>query len=95
MRIEYSLLPPDRDGEYRHRHNAIRLRRGMSSRLHRSVLAHELAHAVFGHVPSRFGPEAAKQERVAEEWAALRPCGQSVTRTTGERRSCTRATLAR
>jgi len=72
VRIEYALLPPDRDGEYRHKHKVIRLRRGMSSRLHRSVLAHELAHAVFGHVPSRFGPVAAKQERVAEEWAALR-----------------------
>lgn len=37
-----------------------------------SVLAHELAHAVFGDVPSKFGPVNAKQERRAEEWAALR-----------------------
>lgn len=72
VRIEYAILPPDRDGEYRWRHNVIRLRRGMTARLHRSVLAHELAHAVFGDVPSRFGPVMAKQERRAEEWAALR-----------------------
>ncbi|MFI8593746.1 ImmA/IrrE family metallo-endopeptidase [Microbacterium sp. NPDC078428] len=72
VRIEYALLPPDRDGEYRHRHNVIRLRRGMPARLHRSVLAHELAHAVFGDTPSRFGPINAKQERRADEWAALR-----------------------
>ncbi|WP_248240618.1 ImmA/IrrE family metallo-endopeptidase [Microbacterium kunmingense] len=72
VRIEYALLPPDRDGEYRYKHNVIRLRRGMSARLHRSVLAHELAHAVFGDVPSKFGPVHAKQERRAEEWAALR-----------------------
>jgi Zn-dependent peptidase ImmA (M78 family) len=72
VRIEYALLPPDRDGEYRHKHKVIRLRRGMASRLHRSVLAHELAHAVFDDRPSRFGPVHAKQERRADEWAALR-----------------------
>lgn len=72
VRIEYAMLPPDRDGEYRWKHNVIRLRRGMTARLHRSVLAHELAHAVFGDVPSRFGPVHLKQERRAEEWAALR-----------------------
>jgi Zn-dependent peptidase ImmA (M78 family) len=72
VRIEYALLPPDRDGEYRHKHHVIRLRRGMPARLHRSVLAHELAHAVFADTPSRFGPVNAKQERRADEWAALR-----------------------
>ena len=36
------------------------------------VLAHELAHAAFADVPSRFGPVNLKQERRAEEWAALR-----------------------
>lgn len=72
IRIEYAALPPDRDGEYRHKHRVIRLRRGMAARLHRSVLAHELAHAAFGDVPSRLGPVMAKQERRAEEWAALR-----------------------
>jgi Zn-dependent peptidase ImmA (M78 family) len=72
LRIEYAALPPDRDGEYRPKHRVIRLRRGMPSRLHRSVLAHELAHAVFGDEPTHFGPRHAKQERRADEWAALR-----------------------
>lgn len=71
VRVEYATLPPDRDGEYRHRARLIRLRTGMTARHHRSVLAHELAHAVFEDVPSRFGPVNAKQERRAEEWAAL------------------------
>ena len=44
----------------------------MATRLHRSVLAHECAHAVFADVPSRFGPVNRKQERRADEWAALR-----------------------
>lgn len=70
--IEYVDLPEGRDGEYLHGRKLIRLRPGMSSRLHRSVLAHELGHAAFGDVPSMFGPVAAKQERRAEEWGALR-----------------------
>lgn len=70
--IEYARLSPGRDGEYLHRRKTIRLRPGMSARLHRSVLAHELAHAAFADVPSKFGPVHAKQERRAEEWAALR-----------------------
>lgn len=44
----------------------------MHARLHRSVLAHELAHAAFDDVPTRFGPVHSRQERRAEEWAALR-----------------------
>lgn len=59
-----------RDGEYRHDLKRIRLRLGMTTRLERSILAHELGHAVFGDVPSRFGPVNAKQERRADEWAA-------------------------
>lgn len=70
--IEYARLREDRDGEYHHDRKLIRLRHGMSARLHRSVLAHELAHAAFGDVPSQFGPVHAKQERRAEEWAGLR-----------------------
>ena len=72
VRVRYADLPVDRDGEYLHRRKLIRLQRGMATRLHRSVLAHEAAHAVFGDVPSRFGPVNAKQERRADEWAALR-----------------------
>lgn len=70
--IEYTRLPADRDGVYDHDRRRIRLRRGMSARHHRSVLAHELGHAAFGDTPTRFGPVHAKQERRAEEWAALR-----------------------
>lgn len=73
VRIEYTDdLPEDRDGDYTHETRVIRLRAGMHARHHRSVLAHELAHAVFADVPSMFGPVNAKQERRADEWAALR-----------------------
>ena len=70
--VEYVELPPDRDGEYLHDRRLIRLQRRMASRLHISTLAHECAHAVFADVPSQFGPVNAKQERRANEWAALR-----------------------
>ncbi len=70
--IEYARPREGRDGEYHHDQKLIRLRRGMNARLHRSVLAHELGHAAFDDRPSRFGPVHAKQERRAEEWAALR-----------------------
>lgn len=70
--IDYRHLPSDRDGQYVHAKTVIHLRPGMHARHHRSVLAHELCHAVFHDVPSKFGPVNAKQERRAEEWAALR-----------------------
>ncbi|MEJ6554071.1 ImmA/IrrE family metallo-endopeptidase [Microbacterium esteraromaticum] len=69
--IEYEPLA-HRDGEYRHDLKLIRLREGMTLRMERSILAHELAHAVFGDAPSAYGPVNAKQERRADEWAALR-----------------------
>lgn len=73
VRVRYvDNMPDDRDGEYLHRKRLIRLRRGMARRLHRSVLTHECAHAVFADSPSAFGPVNAKQERRADEWAALR-----------------------
>ncbi|MEV8023708.1 ImmA/IrrE family metallo-endopeptidase [Microbacterium sp. NPDC080220] len=73
VRIEHVRdLPADRDGEYIHERRLIRLRAGMATRLHRSVLAHECAHAIFADEPSMFGPVNAKQERRADEWAALR-----------------------
>lgn len=62
----------NRDGDYDHPTRTIRLQKGMTRRLLRSTLAHELCHAVFGDVPSLFGPVNAKQERRADEWAALR-----------------------
>ncbi|RLP70900.1 ImmA/IrrE family metallo-endopeptidase [Mycetocola reblochoni] len=71
--IEYSDLSDlGRDGDYNMQTNTIRLRDGMSHRLHRSVLAHELAHAKFGDTVSQFGPVNAKQEKRADEWAAAR-----------------------
>lgn len=70
--VEYAQPAHGRDGEYFHDRKLIRLRPKMSERLHRSVLAHETAHAVFGDVPTLFGPVNAKQERRADEWAAMR-----------------------
>ncbi|PRI11921.1 ImmA/IrrE family metallo-endopeptidase [Leucobacter massiliensis] len=61
-----------RNGEYRHDLKRIRLRHGMTERLIRWTLAHELGHAAFGDQPSYFGPASAKMERRASEWAALR-----------------------
>lgn len=69
--VEYVNLTT-RNGEYRHDLKRISLREGMTLRQERSVLAHEVAHAVFEDVPSKFGPVNAKQERRADEWAALR-----------------------
>lgn len=65
-------LPDDRDGDYDKEGEVIRLRPGMHARHHRTVLAHELGHAVFQDVPSKFGPVNAKQEARAEAWASLR-----------------------
>lgn len=48
----------------------IRLDPGMSGRTRRSVLAHELAHAVLGHVPTTARLPRERQERRADEWAA-------------------------
>ena len=69
--IEYAPLHA-RNGEYRDDLKRIRLREGMSERLTRWTLAHELGHAAFGDTPSAHGPLQAKQERRADEWAALR-----------------------
>lgn len=71
LTLEYRPLV-NRNGEYRHDLKRIRIREGLTLRQERCALAHELAHAVFGDVPSRFGPANAKQERRADEWAALR-----------------------
>lgn len=69
--IEWAPLK-NRNGEYRHDRRRIRLREGMTDRLIRWTLAHELGHAVFGDEPSKFGPANARMERRASEWAALR-----------------------
>lgn len=59
-------------GGYHAGTTTIRLHPGMSRRVARSVLAHEIAHHVFGDTPTVYGPVRAKQERRANEWAALR-----------------------
>lgn len=67
--VEYAPLV-HRDGEYREDLRRIRLRVGMSERLTRWKLGHELGHAVFGHRVDIFGQTSARQEREANEWAA-------------------------
>jgi hypothetical protein len=70
--VEFGELPADRDGEYVHDDRLIRIQHDLLLRRYVSTLAHECCHAVFGDVPSKFGPVNAKQERRADEWAALR-----------------------
>lgn len=59
-------------GGYHHGSRTIRLDPGLPHRVARSVLAHEIAHHVFGDTPAAHGPARARQERRANEWAALR-----------------------
>lgn len=59
-------------GGYHHASSTVRLDPDMPRRVARSVLAHEIAHAVFHDQPAAHGPARAKQERRANEWAALR-----------------------
>lgn len=70
VRVVIAELPPDRDGEYEHDARVIRLRPRMARRLHRSVFAHECAHAVFGDVPVADPRQAERNECRADEWAA-------------------------
>lgn len=72
VEIEYGRLRHPRDGAWLPDRRMIRLRPRMHARHHRSVLAHELAHAELGDLPSPFGPVHNRQERRANEWAALR-----------------------
>ncbi len=57
-------------GGYHDSSKTIRLNPSMSWRLARSILAHEIGHAVYGDEHSMFGPERARQEKRADEWAA-------------------------
>jgi Zn-dependent peptidase ImmA (M78 family) len=58
-------------GGFDPRTRTIRVSPGMSARATRSVLAHELAHAVLGHVPAPHGAlQRVRQEQRADEWAA-------------------------
>lgn len=58
-------------GEYRHRDGLIVLRRGMTRREARCVLAHEIMHAVAGDTPTRLGYLHRARERRADLSAAL------------------------
>lgn len=73
--VEYGELGDDRDGDYCHETRHMRVQHDLPYRRYRSTIAHETCHAVFADVPSRFGPVNAKQERRADEWAALRLIG--------------------
>lgn len=58
-------------GGYDHVRRSIRLDPGMSVRTARSVLAHELAHAVLGHTVTSDPTARRRQEQQADEWAAM------------------------
>lgn len=57
-------------GWYHHRTRTISTRRGMSFPQYRSVLAHELGHAIHNDVPTGHGHFDARQERRADKFAA-------------------------
>ncbi|WP_334151638.1 ImmA/IrrE family metallo-endopeptidase [Microbacterium sp.] len=57
-------------GGYDHASRSIRLDPGMSARTMRSVLAHELGHAVLGHTVTTHASLRRRQERQADAWAA-------------------------
>jgi hypothetical protein len=59
-------------GGYHHGSRTVRLDPGLPRRVARSVLAHEIAHHVFGDTTAAHGPARARQERRANEWAAMR-----------------------
>lgn len=60
---------PSRGG-YRPATATIRVDPGMSARTTRSIVAHELGHAVLGHEPTGDPTIRARQELRADEWAA-------------------------
>lgn len=71
VQVEYRTdLDPRHPGLYCHGTSTIELLDGMNRVKMRSVLAHELGHAHYGHEPSMFPHVEARQERQADEWAA-------------------------
>lgn len=57
-------------GKYFHRTRTISTRRGMSIQQYKSTLAHELAHATYGDIPTGNGHFDQRQEMRADQWAA-------------------------
>ena len=57
-------------GFYDHTRKTISTRRGLSPTMYRSVLAHELGHALYGDTPTRNGHFDQKQEKRADRFAA-------------------------
>lgn len=71
VRIEYTNLTlAERVGEFDLPTRTVYLQHGMTWRLERSTLAHELAHATFSDELTIFARINAKMERRADEWAA-------------------------
>lgn len=70
IEIEYCNVPHDRDADTDVEGKHMRVQWDLRPRTHRCTIVHELAHVIFGDVPSMFGPVNAKQERRADEWAA-------------------------
>lgn len=70
IEIEYCDVPHGRDADTDVEAKHMRVQWDLRPRTHRCTIVHELAHVVFGDVPSMFGPVNAKQERRADEWAA-------------------------
>lgn len=72
VRVEFvDDMPEEDDGDYIHDERLIRIQHDLLFRRYVTTLAHETCHAIFGDVESKFGPVNAKQERRADEWAAL------------------------
>ncbi|EOM75096.1 ImmA/IrrE family metallo-endopeptidase [Rhodococcus rhodnii] len=70
VRVVERPLAGGRRGKYLHHDRTIILRPGMARFRGRSTFAHELGHAHYGHEPAHDQALHARQERLADEWAA-------------------------
>lgn len=69
--IEYvNNLDPHHPGDYSDSKRRVRILDGMNYTRTLCTLAHELGHATHRHTPALLPRDAAKQERIADEWAA-------------------------
>lgn len=72
VEVTWGRVAPGHDAEYDAARDLIILRRGLTARKERCVLAHEVVHAEHGDIPSPFGPINLRQERRADQHSALR-----------------------